>query len=150
MNVHTSGSAPLRVYSSVWQIPSSRIERQSQSGVDIEHLACVENLDSDLVCARGLHLDIFELEWLACTPAYGSLALDDLSFSFRHDSASGRHSTRRHLRLQGSKFRETGPSPDVYLNVLPKHLLQACKCFSLIRTIVIPWPFPPKKQKLFS
>jgi hypothetical protein len=52
-------------------------------------LACVENLDSDLVCARGFHLDIFELEWLACTPAYGSLALDDFSFSFRHGSSAG-------------------------------------------------------------
>jgi len=53
-------------------------------------LACVENLDSDLVCARGFHLDIFELERLACTPAYGSLALDNFPFSFfRHDS-SGR------------------------------------------------------------
>ena len=50
-------------------------------------LACVENFDSDLVCARGFHLDIFEFERLACTPAYGSLALDDLPFSFRHDSA---------------------------------------------------------------
>jgi hypothetical protein len=52
-----------------------------------EQLACVENLDSDLVCARGLHLDILEFEWLARTPAYGGLAFDDLSYSFRHDSA---------------------------------------------------------------
>ena len=51
-----------------------------------EHLACVKNLDSDLVCARGFHFDIFELKWLTCTPAYGSLALDDFPFSFRHDS----------------------------------------------------------------
>jgi len=47
--------------------------------------ACVENLDSDFVCARGLHLDILDLERLACTPAHGSLAFDDLSRSFRHD-----------------------------------------------------------------
>ena len=149
MSVHTSGSAPLRVYSSVWQMPCSRIERQSRSGVDIEHLACVENLDSDLVCARGFHLDILELEWLACTPAYGSLALDDLSFSFRHDSASGSHSTTSRVLGIPDCFREAGPFPVVYLNVLPKHLLQACKYFSLIRTIVVPQP-SPKKQKLFS
>lgn len=47
-------------------------------------LACVENLDSDLVCAGGLHFDIFDLEWLACTPAYGGLAFDDLSCSIGH------------------------------------------------------------------
>lgn len=46
-----------------------------------EQLACVENLDSDLVCARGLHLDILEFEWLACTPAHGGLAFNDLSCS---------------------------------------------------------------------
>lgn len=51
-----------------------------------EQLACVENLDSDLVCARGLHLDILEFEWLACTPAYGGLAFNDISFSC-HDSS---------------------------------------------------------------
>ena len=38
------------------------------------------------MCARGSHFDIFKLEWLACTPAYGSLALDDFPFSFRHGS----------------------------------------------------------------
>jgi hypothetical protein len=59
-----------------------------QTGVDMEeHLACVENFDSDLVCARGFHLNIFDLESLACSPAYGSLALDNLPFSFRHDSS---------------------------------------------------------------
>src|SRR6266404_5584271 len=88
--VHTSGSAPLRVYSSVWQIPfCSRVkDYRSKIGVDVEkQLACVENLDSDLVCARRFHLDILKFEWLACTPAHGSLALDDLSCSFRHDSS---------------------------------------------------------------
>jgi hypothetical protein len=109
-----------------------------------EHLACVENLDSDLVCARGFHLNVFDLELLACTPAYGSLALDNLPFSFRHDS-SDRADGATHTGTSGTqsttdKSREAGPSPNVIsLNVLPKRLLQACKCISLIRTIMIPW-----------
>lgn len=49
-------------------------------------LACVENFDSDLVCARGFHLDLLDLEGLAWTPAHGGLALDHLSRSFGHDS----------------------------------------------------------------
>ena len=49
-----------------------------------KQLACVEDMDPDLVCTRGLHLDILDLEWLACTPAYGCLALDDLSRSSGH------------------------------------------------------------------
>jgi|HubBroStandDraft_3_1064219.scaffolds.fasta_scaffold1523684_1 hypothetical protein len=49
-----------------------------------KQLACVENLDSDFVCTRGFDLDVLDLEWLACTPAYGGLALDDLSGSFGH------------------------------------------------------------------
>ncbi len=60
------------------------VENSSQYG---EQLARVEDLDSDLVCARGFHLDILEFEWLACTPAYGRFALDDLSCSFRHYSS---------------------------------------------------------------
>ena len=83
-------------------------------------LACVENLDSDLVCARGFHLDIFELEWLACTPAYGSLALDDFSFSFRHESSGGGATRPLALSLltdhtpdHTDKVPEAGPSPDV-------------------------------------
>jgi hypothetical protein len=36
------------------------------------------------VRARGFNLDVLDLEWLACTPAYGGLALDDLSGSFGH------------------------------------------------------------------
>jgi hypothetical protein len=32
--------------------------------------------------ARGFDLDFLDLEWLACAPAYGGLALDDLSRSF--------------------------------------------------------------------
>jgi hypothetical protein len=36
------------------------------------------------VCARRFHLDILDLEWLACAPAHCGLALDDLSGSFGH------------------------------------------------------------------
>lgn len=138
------------------------IERQLQTGVDMEEhsLACVENLDSDLVCARGFHLDIFELEWLSCTPAYGSLALDDFPFSFRHDlsdrgaienRATGR---QNHFFAFSHTDSSRGPGPSLVniisfpLNVLPKHLLQACKCLSLIRTIMIPRLLsPPSKKK---
>jgi len=49
-----------------------------------KQLACVENSDSDFMCTRGFDLDVLDLEWLACTPAYGGLALDDLSGSFGH------------------------------------------------------------------
>ena len=48
-------------------------------------LACVEDFDSDLMCARGFHLDLLDLEGLAWTPAHGGLALDHLSRSFRHE-----------------------------------------------------------------
>ena len=48
-------------------------------------LACVEDFDSDLVCARGFHLDLLDLEGLAWAPAHGGLALDHLSRSFGHD-----------------------------------------------------------------
>lgn len=91
-----------------------------------EHLlACVENLDSDLVCARGFHLDIFELEWLACTPAYGSLALDDFSFSFRHESSGGGATRPLALRfspitrpiIQISKSRKPGRLRTLFLNL---------------------------------
>lgn len=104
-------------------------------------LACVENLDSDLVCARGFHLDIFELEWLACTPAYGSLALDHFSFSFRrHDSIDNWHQ----LGLALSPLDRAPITPISlgnpgrlrtlhqylsFFDVLPKHLLQACMCY---------------------
>lgn len=156
MSVHTSGSAPLRVYSSVWQTPCRRIENVNcrQESIWRWHLTCVENLDSDLVCARVFHLDIFELEWLACTPAYGSLALDDFPFSFRHNSIrvtepeQCMHSSgvRRRSQITVSPGKP-GRLRTLYLNVLPKRLLQACKCLSLIRTIVIPWAF--SKRKVF-
>jgi hypothetical protein len=118
-----------------------------------EYLACVENLDSDLVCARGFHLDIFELEWLACTPAYGSLALDDLPFSSRHDSIQVTEqyheplapvALRRRRSTDYCKSRGTGPSPDVtsHLHVLPKRLLQACKFLS--------WLFPKQKKNFLK
>jgi hypothetical protein len=126
------------------------------------------------VCARGFHLDIFELEWLACTPANGSLALDDFSFSFGHDSSNraaveplerhGGHTgastalrnrvSRSQIRSDQDEYREPGPSLYVIshslINVLPKHLLQACKCLSLIRTIVIPWLFSQKKSSFLK
>ena len=87
--VLTSGSEPLRVYSSVWHIPcrKKRTSRETTGGKRFgvgSGLACVENFDSDFVCTRGFDLDIIDLEWLACTPAYGGLALDDLSGSFGH------------------------------------------------------------------
>ena len=42
-------------------------------------LTSPENLNADFVCARGLDLDLLDLELLAGAPAHGSLALDDLS-----------------------------------------------------------------------
>jgi hypothetical protein len=48
-------------------------------------LACVEDFDSDLMRARGFHLDLLDLEGFAWTPAHGGLALDHLSRSFGHD-----------------------------------------------------------------
>ena len=48
-------------------------------------LACVEYFDPDLVCARGFHLDLLDLEGLALTPAHGGLALDHLSRRFGHE-----------------------------------------------------------------
>jgi hypothetical protein len=47
-SAHTSGSAPLRVYSSVWQMPCETGRKVIELGL-VEQLACVENLDSDLV-----------------------------------------------------------------------------------------------------
>lgn len=51
-------------------------------------LTGVEDLDAHLVCLGWCDLDVLELEWLACIPADGSLALDNFSSSVGHDSAS--------------------------------------------------------------
>ena len=65
-------------------MPCNRGRQRREVGVYGKQLACVENLDPDFVCTRGFDLDFLDLEWLACTPAYGGLALDDLSGSFGH------------------------------------------------------------------
>jgi hypothetical protein len=121
-----------------------------------ERLACVENLDSDLVSARGLYLDIFDFEWLAGTPAHCSLAFYDLSCSLRHDSSDVVDRVRlKHFGFQPQwlplgiwEFHgKAGPSPS---NVLPKRLLQACKSLSHIHTTIIHGSSPKIKVFFFS
>jgi hypothetical protein len=61
--------------------------------------ACVEDLDSDFMCTRRFDLNIFDLERLARTPAYGGLALDDLSGSFGHGNPDTTRTTLSMVNL---------------------------------------------------
>lgn len=86
-NQITSAYLGIRTTASVFiSVADALQDRGRQMSVYVcgKQLACVENLDSDFMCTRGFDLDVLDLEWLACTPAYGGLALDDLSGSFGH------------------------------------------------------------------
>jgi hypothetical protein len=72
------------------QVAKIKTSKGNVGGLYGTQPACIENLNSDFMRARGLDLDVLELERLACTPAYGGLALDDLSGGFGH--AAGYHS----------------------------------------------------------
>lgn len=84
----TSGSLPLRVYSSVWQIPIaiwvSVLITGWMKSVPIE-LTGVEDFDADFVLPGRCDLDLLNLQRLACAPADGGLALDNFSCSVRHE-----------------------------------------------------------------
>jgi hypothetical protein len=116
------------------------------------------------MCTRGFDLNIFDLEWLACTPAYGGLALDDLSGSFGHGNPDTTRTTlsmawQLPVKVLGAGLHPSSSfslpfRPDVPLvrmcrvnrsvssqdglrgsrvvryDVLPEHLLQACKSLS--------------------
>ena len=115
----------------MWQMPCGRTGYQQVIVVARsrgKELACVKNLDSDLVCARGLHLDILNLERFACTPAYSSLAFDDLACSLGHGSDV--HGGVGILDAVISTARAAivvGLSAST-LDVISEHLLQARKC----------------------
>ena len=61
-------------------------------------LTGVQDLDPDLVGARGSDLDLLDLERLACAPADGGLARNGLSGGVRHggqEESSVRGAQRR-------------------------------------------------------
>lgn len=73
----TSGSLPLRVYSSVWQIPMRASARCAHTGAGTR--TGVKDVDADFVGAGRGDLDLLELEGLASAPADGGFAGDGLS-----------------------------------------------------------------------
>ncbi len=78
----TSESLPLLVYSSVWQIPGSKVrggDEQSASAI-----TGVEDLDADFMGLWRSDLDVLDLEGLTSGPADCGLAKDGLSSSGRH------------------------------------------------------------------
>jgi hypothetical protein len=86
----TSGSLPLRVYSSVWQIPSRRDPLiKCRPGWQKRYRTGVEDLNADLVRFGRGDLDILKGEWLAGSPAHSGLAGDRLSCRVRHFSVCG-------------------------------------------------------------
>jgi hypothetical protein len=83
-HLHTSGSLPLRVYSSVWHMPVWIDDPKCVYRATLPLRTCVENLDPHLVCFWWCDLDDLDRERLAGTPANRSFALYDLSYGACH------------------------------------------------------------------
>ena len=50
--------------------------RQRMKNMEIAGHACVQDVNSDFVCAGWCNFDVLELERLACAPAHSSLAFN--------------------------------------------------------------------------
>ena len=82
----TSESLPLRVYSSVWQIPHRELLDRTLISTPEYILTCMKDPNTNFMRLRRGDLNLFDLELLAGSPTDCGFASYSFTNSWRHDN----------------------------------------------------------------